>query len=174
MFPSFPSRSPRIAWLLAVAALVALDQATKAYFAAAIPLGGVVVVTDWFNFVHTLNEGAAFSLFASGGGWQRPFLIVVSLVVIVPITWVSLSRGATTHDRWPGALIVAGGTGNLIDRVDTGAVVDFLDLHWRGLHWPAFNFADIYIVSALLVWLVVSWRMESRRKPAAPQQGYEP
>ena len=153
-----------------VAVLTAFDQATKAYFAATIPFGGSVVITDWFNLVHALNEGAAFSLFADGGDWQRPFLIVVSLIVIVPITLMSLGRHATAADRWLGALIVAGGTGNLIDRVSSGAVVDFLDIHWRGLHWPAFNLADIYIVGALLVWLLLSWRLQWRSKADIAQQ----
>lgn len=151
-------RSPRRSWLLLVFSLVAVDQATKAYFASTIPLGGSVVVTDWFNLVHALNEGAAFSLFADGGGWQRPFLITVSLLVVVPMTLMSLGRHAPTTDRLLGALIVGGGTGNLIDRVSSGSVVDFLDVHWRAFHWPAFNLADVFIVSAALVWVALSCR----------------
>jgi signal peptidase II len=52
-------------------------------------------------------------------------------------------------------LVVAGGASNLIDRIQTGAVVDFLDIHWRGMHWPAFNLADSYIVCAVLVWILL-------------------
>lgn len=59
-------------------------------------------------------------------------------------------------ERGVGGLVVAGGMGNLIDRIQTGGVVDFLDLHWRSLHWPAFNMADVYVVSALLLWIALS------------------
>ena len=66
-------------WLLFVAALAAIDQASKAYFSATIELFGIVEVTPWFNLVHTLNEGAAFSFLADAGGWQRLFLIAIDL-----------------------------------------------------------------------------------------------
>lgn len=51
---------------------------------------------------------------------------------------------------------MAGGSGNLIDRIDSGAVTDFLDVHWRGLHWPAFNLADVFIVLAAGAWILMS------------------
>lgn len=148
--------SPRLLWLCAVGVMIALDQLTKAYFAATIPFGSSIEVTSWFNLVHTLNEGAAFSLFADAGGWQRWFFIAVSILVIVPITLTSLFKHIEPLERLVGALIVAGGTGNLIDRMSTGAVTDFLDVHWRGLHWPAFNLADVFIVMAVIGWGVLS------------------
>uniref|UniRef100_UPI002634352D signal peptidase II n=1 Tax=uncultured Piscinibacter sp. TaxID=1131835 RepID=UPI002634352D len=54
--------------------------------------------------------------------------------------------------------------GNVVDRVRIGAVVDYLDLHWRGMHWPAFNLADIFIVgsAALLVLASFGPRADSR------------
>ena len=142
--------TPRVPWLCAVGVMIALDQLTKAYFAATIPFGSSIEVTSWFNLVHTLNEGAAFSLFADAGGWQRGFFIAVSILVGVPITLTSLFKHIEPLERLVGALIVAGGTGNLIDRMSTGAVTDFLDVHWRGLHWPAFNLADVFIVMAVI------------------------
>ncbi|OOV08803.1 hypothetical protein RF819_20880 [Rhodoferax fermentans] len=50
---------------------------------------------------------------------------------------------------------LAGGASNLIDRIQAGAVVDFLDVHWREWHWPAFNLADSYIVCAVCVWILL-------------------
>ena len=154
MFLSQWRQRPRLFWVILVGALIGLDQLTKTYFANTIALGEAVVVTDWFNFVHTLNRGAAFSFLASADGWQRPFLIGVSILVIVPVTLVCMYRDMDPVERWVGGLVVAGGTSNLIDRIQTGAVVDFLDIHWRGLHWPAFNLADCYIVCAVLLWIV--------------------
>lgn len=149
-------RRPRILWMAAICVLVAFDQVSKAYFASTITLGHAIQVTDWFNLVHAVNKGAAFSLFADAGGWQRPFLIGVSLLVILPVTVVCMFRQVDSVERVVGGLAVAGGTGNLIDRIQTGGVVDFLDLHWRSLHWPAFNMADVYVVSALLLWIALS------------------
>ena len=161
----FPWRGyPRLTWLMAVILLVALDQLSKVWFASTISLGSVVEVTSWFNLVHVLNTGAAFSLLADAGGWPRVIFIVVGVMVIVPITFVCLARQVEPIERLAGALIVGGGSGNLIDRIASGAVTDFLDLHWRGLHWPAFNLADVFIVLAASAWIL----MELRRSKATP------
>lgn len=161
-------RPSRARWCLVVAALAGLDQISKAFFADWIPLYGVVEVTPFFNLVHTLNEGAAFSFLADAGGWQRLFLIVVSVAVIVPVTLVSLAASTSPMERKLGALVVAGGLGNLVDRVQTGAVVDFLDFHVQGWHWPAFNLADVFIVCAAMVWVTLAWRPATRVRDHAP------
>ncbi|APW42221.1 signal peptidase II [Rhodoferax saidenbachensis] len=159
-------RSPRFLWALVVMGMVALDQFTKAYFSATIPFGAGMEITSWFNLVHARNTGAAFSFLADAGGWQRYFLILISLLVVLPIAFVCLMKRTDPVQRWIGAAVVAGGSGNLIDRIQTGAVVDFLDLHWRGLHWPAFNLADVWVVAAALAWLVLSVRAPSGPKAA--------
>ncbi len=168
LFSVWQKRS-RIVWLIAVCVLVGLDQITKAYFANTIPLGGGIQVTEWFNLVHVLNKGAAFSFLADADGWQRPFLITVGLLVVIPVTVVCLGKPIDALDRWVGGAVVAGGTGNLIDRFQTGAVVDFLDLHWDGLHWPAFNLADIYIVLAAITWFLLSLTLATRRTAPADE-----
>ncbi|MBY0463948.1 MAG: signal peptidase II [Burkholderiales bacterium] len=155
-------RFPRFAWLVTVGVLVTIDQASKAYFSGLIPLGASVAVTTWFNLVHVLNTGAAFSVLADAGGWQRYFLIAVSALVVVALSWVCLMTHTAALDRWMGAMLVGGGLGNLTDRVQTGAVVDFLDIHWRGLHWPAFNLADVWVVAAAGAWLLASLRAHVR------------
>lgn len=149
---------PRLTWLIAVVLLVALDQLSKAWFANTIALGSAIEVAPWFNLVHVLNTGAAFSLLADASGWQRVFFIVIGVMVVVPITFVCLAQQVSPLERLAGALIVAGGSGNLIDRIASGAVTDFLDLHWRGLHWPAFNLADVFIVLAAGAWILMSLR----------------
>lgn len=158
---------PRRSWLIAVFLLVALDQISKVWFANLIPRGSAIEVTTWFNLVHVLNTGAAFSLLADAGGWQRMFFIFVGLAVVIPVTFASLANNVTPIERAAGALIVAGGGGNVMDRIVNGAVTDFLDLHWRSLHWPAFNLADIFIVGAACVWLLMSTR-SSILNPVTP------
>lgn len=155
MFISSWRRRPRLLWLIGVCALIGLDQVSKAYFASTIVLNSAVQVTSWFNLVHVLNEGAAFSLFADAQGWQRPALIAVSLLVVIAVAIVSLTGQVDPPLRWLGGLVVAGGTGNLIGRMQTGAAVDFLDIHGRSLYWPAFNLTDIYFVCAVIVWVLL-------------------
>ena len=168
MFLSQWRQRPRLFWVILVGALIGVDQLTKAYFANTIALSEAVVVTDWFNFVHTLNRGAAFSFLASADGWQRPLLIGISILVIVPVTLACMYKTMDPVERWVGGLVVAGGASNLIDRIQTGAVVDFLDIHWRGMHWPAFNLADSYIVCAVLVWIFLS-RKTASAQVASPK-----
>jgi len=149
-------RNPRWTWLAAVAILLLLDQSTKSYFSNILELGEEIQVTDWLNFVHVLNTGAAFSLLADASGWQRWFFIGLSVLVVGVVSVVCLARQVEPMDRWLGAFVVGGGGGNLMDRVHIGAVVDFLDFHWRSIHWPAFNLADVFIVCAALTWCFVS------------------
>jgi signal peptidase II len=155
MFFAHWRQRQRVLWVILVVTLIGIDQLTKTYFSQTLALGDAIYVTDWFNLVHVLNTGAAFSFLANADGWQRPLLIGVSFLVIVPVTLVCLSEKTESIERWAGGLVVAGGTSNLIDRIQTGAVVDFLGLHWRGWHWPAFNFADSYIVCAVVVWVLL-------------------
>ncbi len=75
-------RNPRWTWLAAVAVLLFLDQISKSYFSTTLELGEAIKVTEWFNFVHVLNTGAAFSLLADAGGWQRWFFIGVTALVV--------------------------------------------------------------------------------------------
>ncbi|MEY3519339.1 MAG: hypothetical protein RLZZ177_54 [Pseudomonadota bacterium] len=156
-------RNPTCAWLAAVAILLLLDQSTKSYFSTTLELGEAIRVTDWLNLVHVLNTGAAFSLLADAGGWQRWFFIGISVLVVGVVSVACLARQAEPLDRWLGAFVVGGGGGNLVDRVQIGAVVDFLDFHWGNIHWPAFNLADVFIVCAALTWCVVSLKAPPRQ-----------
>ncbi len=132
--------------MLFAAALAALDQATKAIVAAALPLHARVEVTPWFNLVHVLNPGAAFSFLADASGWQRYFLSAIGLTVSAILLWM-LWRGVKNRlEAVAYAGLIGGALGNVIDRLRLGAVVDYLDFYWQDWHWPAFNLADILVV----------------------------
>ena len=119
-----------------VAAVVLLDQATKALAVRIIhPLMSMKVFPG-LNLVNVRNTGAAFGMFSEFG---NTFFITISLVAIVFMIWVILS-GREDHRIF--ALLLGGAAGNLIDRVRLGYVVDFLDLYVASFHWPAFNVAD--------------------------------
>lgn len=171
MTARWTQRNPRWTWLAAVATLLFVDQVSKSYFSTTLELGEAIKVTEWFNLVHVLNTGAAFSLLADAGGWQRWFFISVTALVVGVVSVVCLARQAEPLDRWVGAFVVGGGGGNFVDRVQIGAVVDFLDFHWRSIHWPAFNLADVFIVCSMLVWCLASLKSPARPSPRkAPEE----
>ncbi len=148
----------------AAALLLSLDQFVKWVIAAHLPLGEGSPVTGWFNLVHVLNPGASFSFLADAGGWQRHALTAVGLAVSVALA-VLLWRGVRSRLETAAYVgLIGGALGNVVDRLRIGAVVDYLDLHWRDMHWPAFNLADIFIVgSAVLLVLASFWpRADSR------------
>jgi signal peptidase II len=134
--------------------VLALDQATKLWAAGTLDYGMPVTVLPFFNLTLVHNTGAAFSFLADAGGWQRIFFIVVSGVVsLVLAAWLwRLPRDA----RLLGialALVLGGAVGNLVDRVAYGYVIDFLDFHAAGWHWPAFNVADSAISCGVVLLL---------------------
>ncbi|WP_374678376.1 signal peptidase II [Piscinibacter sp.] len=148
---SVSGQTPQVRWwmLMSMAALLlALDQGAKWLVAANLPLGDRIAVTGWFNLVHVLNPGASFSILADAGGWQRHALTAVGLVVSLVLA-VLLWRGVRSRVETAAYVgLIGGALGNVVDRLRIGAVVDYLDLHWRDLHWPAFNLADIFIVGS--------------------------
>ena len=143
---------------------VAADQGIKAFVASSLDLGEQVFVTSWFNLVHVLNPGAAFSFLADAGGWQRWFFVVVGMVVSIVLAWW-LRRGVASRLEAAAYIgLIGGALGNVVDRLRLGAVVDYLDLHWRGMHWPAFNLADILVVGSAGLLVLASFA-QSRASP---------
>ena len=146
--PPFDSRRHWPALLSLAAAGLALDQVVKWAVASTLPLGERVEVTAWFNLVHVLNPGAAFSFLADAGGWQRHALTAVGIAVSLALA-VLLRRGVRSRLETAAYVgLIGGALGNVADRLRIGAVVDYLDLYWRDMHWPAFNLADIFIVGS--------------------------
>jgi signal peptidase II len=140
-------------WLGLAAAIVAIDQLTKVTIERLFDYGDVHPVTGFFNLVLTYNKGAAFSFLAGASGWQKEFLTGIGIVASLVIVYLLARHGAQKLFSLALALILGGAIGNVIDRIAHGHVIDFLDFHWRGWHWPAFNVADSAIVcgAALLI-----------------------
>jgi signal peptidase II len=113
------------------------------------------------------NKGAAFSFLSDAPGWQTPLLIAFALVAIA-IVGTLLVRSPGRRLLCTGfALILGGALGNLIDRFRYGQVVDFLDFHAAGWHWPAFNVADSAITLGAVL-LVVEGFLHHERRARAP------
>ena len=160
----FDSRRHWHACLMGAGAGLAADQGIKAWVASSLDLGEQVFVTSWFNIVHVLNPGAAFSFLADAGGWQRWFLVVVGIAVSLVLAWW-LRRGATSRLEAAAYVgLIGGALGNVADRLRLGAVVDYLDLHWRGMHWPAFNLADILVVGGAGLLVLASFAPGGTRR----------
>jgi len=130
--------------LLVALAIVALDQAVKAWVVAFFAARGtdMVAVLPVFNLVLTWNHGVSFGLF-SGGGETLLFAVLAAVIVAALVWW--LSRAGTHGLQLAIGLVIGGAVGNIVDRLARGAVVDFLDFHLGTLHWFAFNVADTAI-----------------------------
>jgi len=153
----FRSRAqPRRWWLLAVAVL-GLDVSSKAAISTLMPYGESIPLTGFFNLVHVWNTGAAFSFLANAGGWQRYFFIALAFGVSIWLT-LELRKPRPALEVVAYSLILGGALGNAVDRLLRGHVVDHLDFHLGGWHWPAFNVADIGIVCGALLMVLTSRR----------------
>ncbi len=144
---------------LALTVLV-VDQLTKFWVESTLDVGQFIPLSSFFNIVHALNTGAAFSLLADEPGWQRWFLIALGICISVALM-ISLMLQPFQKDGTSFALLVGGAMGNVTDRITRGAVVDWLDFYLYRWHWPAFNIADVAIVTAailLCVRTLPAWR----------------
>jgi signal peptidase II len=134
-----------IAVFVLAGAVVALDQVAKVLVLARLPLGvPVTLVDDLLSFTLVMNPGLAFGLLGTvprAWRWVVAALSLVALAVLARVALRVLPAGGPVG-RMAIGLIFGGAVGNLIDRARFGAVVDFVDVHWRGWHWPAFNVAD--------------------------------
>jgi len=134
--------------------IVFFDQLTKWSAETVLRLHQPVVMLPSLNFTLMHNYGAAFSLLADAGGWQRWLLLFLSLAVGIVITvWLTRLQAGQVRLAIALALILGGAVGNLIDRALHGYVIDFIDVYYRQWHWPAFNLADsaITIGAVLLI-----------------------
>ena len=139
-------------WLAWAVLLIVIDQITKMLILGHYRLGDATYVTSFFNIVRAHNTGAAFSFLASAGGWQRWLFTGIGLAAAAFIVWQLRAHPGQKLFCFALSSILGGAIGNVVDRVQHGYVVDFLDFHWNFLsglfyrgHFPAFNVADAAI-----------------------------
>jgi len=151
-------------WLWLSLFVVAADQLSKQLAEAHLLVFERLPLLPVLNLTLVYNQGAAFSFLSDQGGWQRWLFSGLAVAVsLVLVGWLSrLPRG----ERWTAAalaLIIGGAVGNLVDRLLHGHVIDFIDLHYGGWHWPAFNIADSAIFVGVVMVLVETFAFRERR-----------
>jgi signal peptidase II len=151
-----PARNA-LPWLALSAAIIALDQLTKAIVLAQLePYVQHAVIPGVLNWTLAFNTGAAFSFLADAGGWQRWGFAALAVVVCTAlVVWLARTPRGDWRTALPLGLIVGGALGNLVDRLRFGHVTDFIQVYyWPGKDWPAFNVADsaICVGAVLLAW----------------------
>ena len=151
------ARGPETPLLAVLAAVViVLDQATKALVRLRLPLhDSVEIVPGLLDFTHVRNTGAAFGFLNAVDIPMKPVLMTaIALAALFAIGLFALRTGTDEPLTRIGLSLVCGGaTGNLVDRVTAGYVVDFVDVHWMGWHFWTFNVADsaITVGACLLI-----------------------
>jgi signal peptidase II len=142
-------------WLLFSVVIVVLDLWTKDIATQSLALYRPEALTSWLNMTLAHNYGAAFSFLSDAGGWQRwLFTGLASVVTVVLIVWLFRLPAQEKMTAAALGLIIGGAVGNLIDRINHGYVVDFIDVYYGDWHWPAFNLADSAITCGVVVLII--------------------
>ena len=153
-------------WLLVSGVVVWADMVTKEWATEVLELYRPNEVWSWLNMTLAHNYGAAFSFLSDAGGWQRWFFTALASVVSgVLIVWVLRLPRREWLTGLALALVIGGALGNLSDRVQLGYVVDFVDVHYLGYHWPAFNVADSAISCGVVLLILDALRHAWRSRP---------
>jgi signal peptidase II len=167
-------------WLWLAAAVIVLDQGSKYLASQLLALHESVEFIPLLQFTLLHNKGAAFSFLSSATGWQRWLFTILALVVsVIIVAWL---RRLSAQEKWQAAglaLILGGALGNVIDRINHGYVVDFLDFYYAAeqclplfykvhgsiaeCHWPAFNIADSAISIGVVVLIIDGLRSGLKR-----------
>ena len=158
-------------WLTLAVVILLLDQYLKLWVLNTYQLGEGTAITSFFNLVRVHNTGAAFSFLAQASGWQRWFFIGLGAVATVVLIWLLRKHASEKMLATCLALLLGGALGNVIDRAVLGYVVDFLDFHWQGTHFPAFNLADCALTVGAIGLIVDEFLRARRAKKteASPQ-----
>ena len=156
--------------LIVAAIVLLLDQVTKWYVRQSVGLyESIAVIDSIFHITHVRNSGGAFSLFAgTSQTFRLPFFMSVCTIAVAGLLYfVSKLESRQWLLLFALGGILGGALGNLTDRIVSGEVTDFLDFHWHGYYWPAFNVADSFISTGMVILLVHSLLVrdepESRR-----------
>ncbi len=149
------SRKIRLYSILFGLMVIAADQASK--MAVLTALDGSVEVTGFFNLVLVLNHGVTFGMLQQSeqtGVWM---LVGLAMLICLYLLWL-WRQSQSAFEAMVLMAVIGGALGNVIDRIRLGGVIDFLDFHLFGYHWPAFNLADSAIVLGIACYVIGQMR----------------
>lgn len=137
--------------------VVLVDQWTKQWALGALVDQSIEVVPGWFSLTLAFNKGAAFGMLSGlPEGTRQLALSFATAFALIIVIGLLLNHYRTNRVGWLAAgLILGGAVGNIIDRVQLGMVVDFLDVYWNQYHWPTFNVADSCICVGVGILLLI-------------------
>lgn len=144
-------------------AVILLDQLSKIFILDVMNPPQTIEILPFANIVLAYNKGVSFSMMANSSTYGPYILAMVALLICAGLVWWMRKE----KDKWTRvgiALIIGGAVGNVIDRFLYGAVVDFVDLHAFGYHWPAFNVADSAICIGAFLILLRAFRLSKEKK----------
>ena len=153
---------PWLSWLGLALLVLLLDQLSKVLILGRFALGDSQALTGFFNLVRVHNEGAAFSFLADAQGWQRWLFTGFGLVASAVMVGLLRAHAGQRLFSLALSLILGGAIGNVLDRLVHGHVIDFLDFHLAGWHFPAFNLADSAITLGAIL-LILDELLRVRR-----------
>lgn len=147
-------------WFGVAIIVIILDQVSKQFVVNTLLLHQPMPIFPWLNFTLSYNTGAAFSMMAYIGGWQRWFLGALAVIVSIILSfWIALGDSDKKLYLFSLSLILGGAVSNLIDRCLHGYVIDFIDFHIGAWHFATFNVADSAItVGAILLGILLIFK----------------
>lgn len=143
-----------------------IDQWSKSLAFSVLALGKGMTLTTMVSIVPSLNEGTAFGLARGTGPW------LLSVIAILVSTWL-LALLVRSRSVVAGAALgaaIGGALANVADRLQFGAVRDFIDVHWGSAHWPTFNMADVFVVTGLLLFILIEHLAERKQRAAGGRE----
>jgi signal peptidase II len=144
--------------------LVGLDQGSKQWILGLLDSGKLPwYVTSWFTLTYAKNTGISFGWFKTQSPW------IFALLSCAIVTWLALwyVRTRNTWERGALTLLIGGAVGNMIDRLLRAGVIDFIDVHAGEWHFPAFNAADAFITTGVLIIIIeLLWTTYGRKRHA--------
>lgn len=165
VLPSTKERISRVKFVVIVAIVIIMDQATKVLIIQRFSLGeSLPIISGFFSLTYIRNPGIAFGMLPAESGWLHSLLLLIPVTVSsVLVFWYGRLLAHQEREGLALSLIVGGALSNVYDRFRLGSVVDFLDFHWQNkVHYPAFNFADTLICTGIAILFLVSFRKERK------------
>ncbi|ACL30521.1 signal peptidase II [Buchnera aphidicola] len=158
MKQKYSKKSKKWIYITTIIFILILDISSKRLIIKYIKTYDTKKIFSVLNFFHVHNHGAAFSFLSDQNGWQKWFLSTVSMLTILVMTRIITKlKKQETKKITAYSLIIAGATGNLIDRIFYGFVVDFIDIHINDWHFATFNIADCSIFIGIIILMRINY-----------------